>query len=125
MYEAHGMSSPPYHLSDAVIEADQILRIGLAVGTPTRVLDLVKTGTLLPSAGALPRKRLGHADGLSGALSVGQLERVVIDGSHLDAKQRNIFDMRETCIPLLEFLNLPELKDRYRISENKVDLLVY
>ncbi|KAI9752756.1 MAG: hypothetical protein M1815_000269 [Lichina confinis] len=78
-------------------------RIGIAVGTPARLIDLLDLG----------------------ALSLDKLQRLVVDGSHIDQKKRTIFDMRETLTPLLAFLNRPELKDRYGSSKRRVDLLVY
>lgn len=59
------------------------------------------------------------------ALSLEKLERVVIDGSHIDQKKRGILDMRETQVPLMHFLNLDGLKDRYGSASNRVDILVY
>ncbi|KAI5300084.1 ribosomal protein S15 [Ascosphaera pollenicola] len=67
-------------------------RIGVGVGTPARIRDLAKTENCL---------KLDH------------LERIVIDGSHLDQKKRSIFDMKEIFAPLLEFLTRPELIQRY------------
>ncbi|KAI9819392.1 MAG: hypothetical protein M1826_001141 [Phylliscum demangeonii] len=78
-------------------------RIGIAVGTPTRILDLLKAG----------------------ALSVERLDRIVVDSSYVDQKRRGIFDMRETFTPLMEFLSRPELKARYGASEKRLDLLFY
>ncbi|MCJ1367701.1 hypothetical protein MMC16_006835 [Acarospora aff. strigata] len=78
-------------------------RIGIAVGTPTRLADLLDNG----------------------ALSLEKLERVVVDGSHIDQKKRGILDMKETQIPLVQFLNRDGLKDRYGSSSSRVDILVY
>ncbi|KAF4630072.1 hypothetical protein G7Y89_g8078 [Cudoniella acicularis] len=49
-------------------------RTGIAVGTPTRLKDLMDDG----------------------ALAVDRLERIVIDASHIDVKKRGILDMKET-----------------------------
>lgn len=54
-----------------------------------------------------------------------ELERIVIDGSHIDTKQRGIFDMRETHLPLLKFLTRPELRERYGASKNKIQILMF
>jgi protein CMS1 len=59
------------------------------------------------------------------ALSLEKLERVVIDGSHIDQKKRGILDMKETQVPLMHFLNLDGLKDQYGSASNRVDILVY
>ncbi|KAI9668354.1 MAG: hypothetical protein M1829_005558, partial [Trizodia sp. TS-e1964] len=65
-------------------------RVGLAVGTPGRILDLVEQG----------------------ALQLDILERIVIDGSYVDGKKRGIFDIKEIFNPLVMFLNRPGLKER-------------
>ncbi|KAI9784725.1 MAG: hypothetical protein M1816_000728 [Peltula sp. TS41687] len=87
-------------------EAEQFVRgsrIGIAVGTPARVSDLINAGALL----------------------VDKLERVVVDSSYIDQKKRNIFDMRETFVPLMELLSRSELKVRYGASDDRLDLLFY
>lgn len=78
-------------------------RMGLGVGTPARIHDLV------------------NAD----CLKLDSLKRIVIDGSHIDQKKRGIFDMKEVYFPLLTFLNRADLKDRYTSTEDKVQILVY
>jgi protein CMS1 len=60
-----------------------------------------------------------------GALSVDKLERIVVDVSHIDQKKRGILDMRETQVPLIEWLNRADLKERFVGEENKIDLLFY
>lgn len=60
-----------------------------------------------------------------GALSLEKLERIVIDGSHIDQKKRGILDMKETQVPLMQFLNRNGLKDRYGSTSSGVDILVY
>ncbi|CAD6592940.1 MAG: hypothetical protein ASARMPRED_006854 [Alectoria sarmentosa] len=72
-------------------------RIGIGVGTPSRIIDLLD----------------------SGSLSSSSLERVVVDCSHIDQKKRGIFDMRETQEPLMELLNRSELKSRYGNGSGK------
>ncbi|KAJ5377743.1 Protein CMS1 [Penicillium cataractarum] len=87
-------------------EAKQFLeraRTGIGAGTPARISDLIECGSL----------------------NVDELERIVIDGSHIDQKQRGIFDMKETHLPLLQLLTRPELRDRYGASKKKVQILVF
>lgn len=60
-----------------------------------------------------------------GALSLSDLEQVVVDCSHIDQKKRGIFDMRETLQPLMALLNKSELKSRYGNGSGKVRLLLY
>ncbi|KAJ5335326.1 DNA/RNA helicase DEAD/DEAH box type N-terminal [Penicillium brevicompactum] len=86
-------------------EAKQFLtraRSGIGAGTPTRISDLIESGTL----------------------KLDELERIVIDGSHIDQKQRGIFDMKETHMPLLKLLTRPELRDRLG-SKKGVKILVF
>ncbi|KAL8641536.1 MAG: hypothetical protein Q9226_008620, partial [Calogaya cf. arnoldii] len=66
-------------------------RINIGIGTPTRIIDLLKER----------------------ALRLEDLERVIIDTSFLDRKKRSIFDMKETQQPLMQLLNMEELKPRY------------
>ncbi|KAL1995496.1 hypothetical protein VTN49DRAFT_1683 [Thermomyces lanuginosus] len=66
-------------------------RVNIGVGTPQRISDLLD----------------------SGSLKIDALERIVVDGSHIDQKKRGIFDMKETFFPLLQLLNRPEFRKRY------------
>jgi protein CMS1 len=66
-------------------------RIGIGVGTPARILDLIKAE----------------------ALQTSNLKRIVIDGSYIDQKKRSIFDMKEVFAPLVDFLSRKTLKKRY------------
>ncbi|KAJ5152967.1 Protein CMS1 [Penicillium canariense] len=87
-------------------EAKQFLeraRTGIGAGTPARISDLIESGTL----------------------KLDELERIVIDGSHIDQKQRGIFDMKETHFPLLKLLTRPELRDRYGAAKSKVQILMF
>ncbi|KAJ5594466.1 Protein CMS1 [Penicillium hispanicum] len=87
-------------------EAKQFLqraRMGIGAGTPARVSDLID----------------------SGDLKVTELQRIVIDGSHVDQKQRGIFDMKDTHLPLLRLLVRPELRERYGTGKNQVQILMF
>ncbi|CAL5866518.1 uncharacterized protein PFLUO_LOCUS727 [Penicillium psychrofluorescens] len=86
-------------------EAKQFLQraqMGIGVGTPTRVSDLIESGTL----------------------KVDDLQRIVIDGSYIDQKQRGIFDMKDTHLPLLRLLTRPELRECYGKSK-KLQIVVF
>ncbi|KAL8675251.1 MAG: hypothetical protein Q9168_000371 [Polycauliona sp. 1 TL-2023] len=78
-------------------------RINIGVGTPTRIIGLVAEGAL----------RLEH------------IERLIIDTSFLDRKNRSIFDMKETQQPLMQLLNMDELKSRYTTIGSPVTLAFY
>ncbi|KAI1919201.1 Protein cms1 [Ophidiomyces ophidiicola] len=78
-------------------------RIGIGVGTPARLNDLAE----------------------SGALSLDSLKYVVIDGSYIDQKKRGIFDMTDLLFPLLKFLNRTDMRDRYKSSAGKLQVLVF
>ncbi|OJK00699.1 hypothetical protein ASPACDRAFT_117064 [Aspergillus aculeatus ATCC 16872] len=87
-------------------EAKQFLdraRMGIGAGTPARISDLID----------------------SGSLKLGELERIVIDGSYVDQKQRGIFDMKETHLPLLQLLTRPEFKDRYSAKVKGIKIMVF
>ncbi|KAL4894171.1 U3-containing 90S pre-ribosomal complex subunit-domain containing protein [Aspergillus ambiguus] len=87
-------------------EAKQFLdraRTGIGAGTPARISDLIDAGSL----------------------KLDELQRIVIDGSYVDQKQRGIFDMKETHFPLLQLLTRPELKERYGAKEKKIQILVF
>ncbi|KAK6206132.1 Protein cms1 [Pestalotiopsis sp. IQ-011] len=78
-------------------------RTGLAVGTPQRLTDLVENGSL----------------------SLANLERLVVDASHIDQKKRGVLDMKEITMPLTKWLTRQELKDRYTAEEKPVHLIFY
>ncbi|KAL4973766.1 U3-containing 90S pre-ribosomal complex subunit-domain containing protein [Aspergillus desertorum] len=87
-------------------EAKQFLeraRIGIGAGTPARISDLID----------------------SGSLKLDELKRIVIDGSYIDQKQRGIFDMKETHLPLLQLLTRSEFRERYGVKEKKIEILVF
>ncbi|KAK4543461.1 hypothetical protein LTR36_005604 [Oleoguttula mirabilis] len=85
------------------IETAKTTRMGIGVGTPQRIIDLLDDG----------------------ALSATRLERIVIDASHIDQKKRGILDMKETQMPLVQLLARKDLKERYGSGEGKVELLYY
>lgn len=61
----------------------------------------------------------------AGALDSSNLERVIVDCSHIDQKKRGIFDMRETQQSLVQLLNRPELKGRYGRGKGDILLIMY
>ncbi|KAJ5726388.1 Protein CMS1 [Penicillium malachiteum] len=87
-------------------EAKQFLQraqMGIGVGTPSRVSDLIE----------------------SGDLKLNDLQRLVIDGSHIDQKQRGIFDMKDTHFPLLKLLTCPDLRERYGAGRTGMRILMF
>ncbi|KAI1080550.1 U3-containing 90S pre-ribosomal complex subunit-domain containing protein [Whalleya microplaca] len=79
-------------------------RTGIAVGTPMRLDALVENGSL----------------------KLDSLERLVIDASHIDQKKRGIMDMKETMLPLAQWLARREFKEKYiEDSEKPLQLLFY
>jgi protein CMS1 len=62
-----------------------------------------------------------------GALSTKDLERVVIDASHIDQKKRGILDMKDTALQLIQFLTQPDLKEKYstEADDKGVELLFF
>ncbi|KAH8659600.1 U3-containing 90S pre-ribosomal complex subunit-domain containing protein [Ilyonectria robusta] len=77
--------------------------IGIGVGTPARLIDLIKNG----------------------ALSLENLRRVVVDASHIDQKKRGVMDMKDTMLPLARFLSLDEFKGGYVDEKKPLALLFY
>lgn len=62
---------------------------------------------------------------LTGTLKLRALERIVIDGSHIDQKKRGIFDMKDTHLALLKLLTRTELKERYTAKQKPLKILVF
>jgi protein CMS1 len=58
-------------------------------------------------------------------LAVDKLERIIVDASHIDQKKRGVLEMRETLIPLTQWLNRKEFKGRYGGHGSSIDLLFY
>ena len=86
------------------IETVQTMRMGIGVGTPQRVSDLLDNG----------------------ALKTDKLERIVVDASFIDGKKRGVLDMRETVAPLARLLARPELKGKYLEDEStKVEVIFF
>lgn len=60
------------------------------------------------------------------ALSLDQVERILIDASQVNDKKRGILDMKETEVPLTRLLALKEFKARFgQASEKPVQVLLY
>ena len=78
-------------------------RIGIAVGTPQRLLDLLEKDVLKTSG----------------------LKRILIDGSHVDQKKRSIFDMKELSEPLIKLLSSRPVKDKFDAEESQTRVLVF
>lgn len=95
-------------------------RTGIAVGTPTRLNDLMEEGWV-------PNPKLGWTNLtiFIGALAVDRLERIIIDASYIDQKKRGILEMKETQVPLTAWLGKKELRERYGTSSKGIDLLFY
>lgn len=53
------------------------------------------------------------------------LERILVDFSHIDQKKRGILDMKETQQPLMQLLNRGELKSRFGGGHDGLDLFFY
>ena len=117
------------------IETVSKSRIGIGVGTPQRIIDLLEDGafclcsvyvlsTFLPCL-ALVLKRGSCANLLAGALKSQCIERIVLDASHIDQKKRGLLDMKETQVPLVKLLTRAAFKDRYGIESDGVELVFF
>jgi protein CMS1 len=78
-------------------------RVNFGVGTPQRIMDLIEDG----------------------ALRTDELERIVVDASHIDQKKRGVLDMKELQVPLVKLLTSEGIKGRYGKGEGKIELLFY
>jgi protein CMS1 len=85
------------------VETVKKSRMGMGVGTPQRIIDLLEDG----------------------ALKTDCIERIVIDASHIDTKKRGILDMKETQVPLVTLLTRADLKERFGTGEGKIELLFF
>ena len=81
----------------------QKLRMGIGVGTPQRISDLLDNN----------------------ALSLTNIRRIVVDASHIDMKKRGILDMKEIQVPLVSLLVRKEIKERYGKGADGIELLFY
>ncbi|PHH88686.1 hypothetical protein CDD83_7199 [Cordyceps sp. RAO-2017] len=81
----------------------QSRKTGIGVGTPARLTELIDNG----------------------ALSLDNLQRLVVDASHIDQKKRGIMDMKDTMVPLARFLARQEFKGRYGDEKEPLRLLFY
>lgn len=88
---------------DEAVKTLQSHRVGIAIGTPVRLNALMENG----------------------ALAVDRLERIVVDASHIDVKKRGILEMKDTQVPLVQWLNNESLRERYGAKKDGIDLLVY
>ncbi|EGR49845.1 uncharacterized protein TRIREDRAFT_59248 [Trichoderma reesei QM6a] len=78
-------------------------KIGIGVGTPARLMELIDNGSL----------------------KLDKLQRLVVDASHIDQKKRGVMDMKDTMMPLARFLARKEFKDRYADEKKPLALLFY
>ncbi|PHH66395.1 hypothetical protein CDD81_7450 [Ophiocordyceps australis] len=78
-------------------------KTGIGVGTPARLEELIDNG----------------------ALSLENLQRLVVDASHIDQKKRGILDMKDTAMPLARFVARAEFKRRYGHQGKPLALLFY
>ena len=62
---------------------------------------------------------------MTGALSLENLKRLVVDASHIDQKKRGVMDMKDTMMPLAKFLARKKFKDRYGDEKKPLALLFY
>ena len=102
-----------------------ISRIGIGVGTPLRLIDLLNEGKHIHLARRIPCVVNTVFLTQVGSLSFLDLRRVVVDCSHIDQKGRGILDMRETLEPLIRLLKHPDIKDRYGKGHDDVHLLFF
>lgn len=69
--------------------------------------------------------REGVTKNVTGALSVQHIKRIVVDASYIDQKKRGIMDMKDTMMPLAQWLSRKEFKDRYAAERNSIEVLFF
>ena len=95
-------------------------KTGISVGTPARLAELIDNGKY-----PVTSVHLQSANHRVGALSLQNLQRLVVDASHIDQKKRGIMDMKDTMMPLARFLSRKEFAERYVDEEKPLALLFY
>jgi protein CMS1 len=96
-------------------------KTGIGVGTPARLIELIDNGETL-----LLHETSTHCSCiLQGALSLDNLQRLIVDASHIDQKKRGVMDMKDTMMPLARFLTKKELKEKYTDEKKPLALLFY
>ncbi|KAI9795474.1 MAG: hypothetical protein M1833_007004 [Piccolia ochrophora] len=104
---------------------NNVSRIGIGVGTPSRLNDLVESSMSTSHLLRLKVIYLYWLNLIAEALSLDALKRIIIDSSHMDVKSRSIFDIKDVYLPLITFLNRSGLKNRYGSTQDRVDILFY
>jgi protein CMS1 len=98
--------------------ANNFTRIGVGVGTPARILALIREGIIR----VIFAQRRGRTNSDPGALKLDKLEAMVLDMSAMNEKRQGIFDIRETHKDMLDLLNEPVIRSNLG---SKIKLLVY
>jgi len=101
------------------IELCRKKRMTMGVGTPQRLLDLLKDGKVTKHGSA------AESDGALGALSTENLQWIVVDASHIDQKKRGIIELKDVHGPLVKLLNLDILKERYDQAQGGLRLIFF
>jgi protein CMS1 len=106
---------------DEAITMVKETKLGMAVGTPHRLIDLFDHGQCYISC-----TLRFTTNSIKGALSAGRLERIIIDASHIDQKKRGILDMKDTESPLIKLLTRANFKEKYNEDKmKKIELIFY
>ncbi|KIW79139.1 hypothetical protein Z517_08979 [Fonsecaea pedrosoi CBS 271.37] len=98
-----GKFMPKHMKLEMNIKFLQSNKVGIAIGTPERLNQLLEAG----------------------ALKTHGLQRIVVDGSHHDEKRSNIFTIGQIFRPMVAFLNDDNIRQRYGAEQNKVDIIVF
>ncbi|KIW96527.1 uncharacterized protein Z519_03596 [Cladophialophora bantiana CBS 173.52] len=85
------------------VEFLQKNKVGIAIGTPERMYQLMEAGAMKTEA----------------------LQRIVVDGSYKDEKKNTIFTIGQIFQPMIALLNNDSIRQRYRSEQNKIDILVF
>lgn len=91
--------------------ANNGVRIGFGVGTPGRILHLIKEGQW---SFRYQEKEYAEANdgGCADVLKVSHLKHIVVDASRVDKKNFGVFDIRETQGSIMDILGQRGVKER-------------
>ncbi|KIY00072.1 uncharacterized protein Z520_03757 [Fonsecaea multimorphosa CBS 102226] len=98
-----GKFMPKHMKLEMNVEFLQSNKVGIAIGTPERLNQLLEAG----------------------ALKTGGLQRIVVDGSYQDEKRSTIFTNGQVFQPMVALLNDDSIRPRYGAAQNKIDILAF
>ena len=90
----------------------------IGAGTPNRLYELLVNGKFYSE----PER--SETEKYLGALSAKALRRIVFDASHIDQKNRGLFNMNAVTTDVMKLLGLQVLKEKYG-KEDGIELIFF